>query len=250
VEPEGVDTQNGYICVASRLDLKLATEGVADEALGVIDREEVPHNYRDFVNAPVLASYRYNRSPHRTRLTLTPYDRGELVPAVVDMSVIKTQISIDNEEEAQSRTTVRYKVKNSREQFLFLEMPDGVEVWSVHAVRPDGRGGETATRVRASRKGGLLLVRLGRAGGPPLAQEPHALDLRAVGRHRPPRLGGVPGRGRDARGGARCGAVGPRGAPPRGGCRLAPLGLGARAGHDPAPLRHARRARRGLRRAA
>jgi hypothetical protein len=187
VEPEGVDTQNGYVCVASRLDLKLAPEGVADEALGVIDREEVPHNYLGFVDAPVLASYRYNRSPHRTRLTLTPYARGELVPAVVDMSVIDTQISIDNEGEAQSRTTVRYKVKNSREQFLFLEMPEGVEVWSVHAVRPDGRGGETATRVRASRKGGLLLVPLARKRNP---NDPETMEVVYAKSHGPLGWGG------------------------------------------------------------
>jgi len=166
VELSGVATQNGYVCVASALDLKLAPEGVADDALSAVDREEIPHGYRDFVDAPVLASYRYSRAPHRTRLALTPYERRELVPAVVDMSVMKTAISIDNEDKAQSRTTVRYKVKNSREQFLFLEMPEGVEVWSVHAITPDGRGGERARRVRASRKGSLLLVPLARKRDP------------------------------------------------------------------------------------
>ncbi len=174
IELEGVDTENGYVCVASRLDLKLAPEGVADDALSAIDREEVPHNYRDFVNAPVLASYRYSRTPHRTRLALTPYARGELVPAVVDMSVMDTLISIDNEDKAQSRTTVRYKVKNSREQFLFLKMPEGVEVWSVHAITPDGHGGERAKRVRASRKEGLLLVPLARKRDP---NDPETIEI-------------------------------------------------------------------------
>jgi len=166
VELAGVATQNGYVCVASALDLKLAPEDVADTMLSAVDREEIPHGYRDFVDAPVLASYRYSTAPHRTRLALTPYERRELVPAVVDMSVMKTEISIDNEDKAQSRTTVRYKVKNSREQFLFLEMPEGVEVWSVHAITPDGQGGERARRVRASRKGALLLVPLGRRRDP------------------------------------------------------------------------------------
>jgi hypothetical protein len=174
VELEGVDTENGYVCVASRLDLTLAPEGVADDALAAIDREEVPHNYRDFVNAPVLASYRYSSTPHRARLALTPYTRGELVPAVIDMSIMDTQISIDNEDKAQSRTTVRYKVKNSREQFLFLQMPAGVEVWSVHAITPDGRGGERAKRVRASRKEGLLLVPLERKRDP---NDPETIEI-------------------------------------------------------------------------
>ncbi len=131
-----------------------------------IDREEIPLDYRRPVKAPILKTYKYSKGPHRVKLAIEPYDRGQLVDAVVEMTEIGTQINVLNDDEVQSRTDVLYEVKNSRLQFLTLAMPEGVTAWSVYARSRDRSGRPKAVRVPASREGNFLKIPLERRPDP------------------------------------------------------------------------------------
>lgn len=179
VQCEGVDTQTGYITVASKLNLALRKAGPADLSLLDIDRDEVPWNYRHLVNAPILRTYKYVNAPHRVTLEVNPYDRGSLLPAVVDITDMKTTLSVRKDGQAESITRIRYKVKNLSSQFLSLRMPEGARVWSTHIVRDYFRNGQyvqTPVRVAASYddQNGRLMIPLQRKRNP---NEPVTIDV-------------------------------------------------------------------------
>ncbi|MHC4501863.1 MAG: hypothetical protein ACYTFI_01045, partial [Planctomycetota bacterium] len=166
VDVQGAGSRRGFICVASHLQLDLSHDDPKERGLIAIEREEVPLGYRRPVNAPILKSFKYVSSPHGLKVTLSPYDRGELVPAVVEVTELSTGINIDNEDMVQSRTTVVYEVKNCREQFLALAVPGEVKIWSVHEIERNRSGQERERRISASKKGDLLMVALARKPDP------------------------------------------------------------------------------------
>ena len=133
IECLDVDTQVGYIAIASVLNLTLTPETpkyFADRNLLAIDHDELPENYRLLVNAPILRTYKYVKAPHSAKLDLKPYKTGELLGVVIDLMELRTVVS----REGETRTTATYQVKNSNTQFLKLAMPDGSRVWSVDIV--------------------------------------------------------------------------------------------------------------------
>ncbi|HOX06921.1 MAG TPA: hypothetical protein PK280_11005 [Planctomycetota bacterium] len=165
VECAKVETQTGFICVASHLNLKLETRGTPDANLLEIDRSEVPANYRLLVNAPVLKTYKYVNPPHNLKLGLSSHARAQLLPAVVEVMAMNTELAVVKGGGTDSVTRVRYEVKNSSSQFLTLEMPKGAAVWSTSIVE---RGGRERTRVNSSfdRDTGLLKIPLLRRRNP------------------------------------------------------------------------------------
>jgi hypothetical protein len=168
VRAEGLDAQTGFICVASNLNVDLQQTSPLSKSLLQIDREEVPVAYRLQINAPLLKTYKYTKPNDGIRLTAKQYDRGQLVQAVIEQTELTTSINVNNEREAQSRTTVRYKVKNSRGQFLALDMPADADIWSVHLVKTGEDGSEQLESVGTSvdKEKRVLLVPLERRRNP------------------------------------------------------------------------------------
>jgi hypothetical protein len=173
VEPVGAETQTGYICVASHLNLKLEPKGKPDANILEIDRTEIPANYRLLVNAPMLKTYKYMNSPHSLNVGIKSYQRARLLPVVVEVMQIETQLAVGEKRGMESVTRVRYKVKNSSTQFLTLEMPAGAAVWSTHLV--DNQTG-ARKRVMSSfdKTAGLLKIPLKRLRNP---NEPVTVEL-------------------------------------------------------------------------
>ena len=165
VECLEVDTQVGYIAVASGLNLTLTPEDAeyfAGKNLLAIDRDELPAEYRLLVNAPILRTYKYVKAPHSAKLEIKPYKTGELLGVVIDLMELRTVVS----REGEARTTATYHVKNSNTQFLKLKMPDASRVWSVEIVTAS-KGKVSRKRVITSTAGkDVLLVPLERRRNP------------------------------------------------------------------------------------
>ncbi|QNN22960.1 hypothetical protein HED60_12005 [Planctomycetales bacterium ZRK34] len=175
IEPLGAQTQTGFITVASHLNLQLDPVG---ETTGLLEisRDEVPANYRLLISAPVLRTYKYVSSPHRAQLAVRAYDRGQLLPVVIELMQMRTEVAIDDASRAESVTRVRYKVKNTSSQFLPLNLPTGASVWSTHLVDFGLDGAEQRQRINASfdPSTGQLLVPLKRTRNP---NDPITLDI-------------------------------------------------------------------------
>ncbi len=150
IRGQGVETQLGYVAVASHLNLKLASQPAIDSGLLAIDRQELPDSYRTLVNAPLLQSYKYVTSPHELALHVDAYERGTLTPVVIELMRAQTQVVPRDDGPAESVTRIRYKIKNSSSQFLTLTLPVDASAWSARLIERDDNGSETSRRVAAS----------------------------------------------------------------------------------------------------
>ncbi len=167
VECVDVQTQTGYITVASHLNLRLSSSGQRDPSLLEIDRDEIPPNYRLLVNAPILRTYKYVGVPHGIGIAVNVYDRESLLPVVVEVVEISTDIAVGENRETESITRVRYKVKNSSSQFLPLVKPENANVWGAHLIQTDRRGGEERVRLSFGEdRDGVLMIPLDRHRNP------------------------------------------------------------------------------------
>ncbi len=176
---QDVQTQTGYVVVTSHLDLKLQL--VSDQAssqagLPSISLDELPGDYRLLTSSPILAAYKYATEPHTALLAIDPYRRSGLLPVVIDIADLRTNLAVRPDGRIESATTVRYEVKNTTGQFLPLTMPAGVQVWAVSSVEPGPGGSETLSRLAASydQDNGRLLVPLRRQANP---NDPLTIEL-------------------------------------------------------------------------
>ena len=100
------------------MNLKLTPQGTPGASVLPIKREEIPGNYRLLVNAPILSAYKYVDRPHRVSLKVDAYERGSVLPVVIELMELRTEVNVREKGEAESGTRIRYKIKNSSSQFL------------------------------------------------------------------------------------------------------------------------------------
>lgn len=126
----GVESRSGYLAIASHLDLDLIPTSPAESGLTELDREELPANYRLLVSAPMIACYSYAGEVNPLAINIRAYDPGALLSAVVEVTEVHTRIAAQDNGEAESSTTMIFKVKNASGQFLSLKLPQDANVWS------------------------------------------------------------------------------------------------------------------------
>ena len=93
------------------------SRGADGSGLLPVPREEVPVRYRRMIGTPLLASFRYAEPVTPIRVQVAGYDRGTLLPAVIELTRIETGLVPRSGDEAESLTTVVYKIKNASSQF-------------------------------------------------------------------------------------------------------------------------------------
>lgn len=177
VECADVQTTIGYIAITSHQNLNLTAVAHprGEDELMEITREELPGGYRLLATAPLLKSYKYIKSPHRLPLRVDSYDRGDVIPALIEVMQATTNLALQEDNKTESVTTMRYKVKNTSSQFLTLQLPEGAKVWSTRLIERDARGREKATRLSTSfDKQRGLMIPLRRTSDP---NEPITIEL-------------------------------------------------------------------------
>ena len=124
---------------------------VAADQLTIVDIDELPRQLVLRTTNPILLAYKYSRRepPPRLVLSVTRHGRIETQEAAIDRADYRTLVTSDG----LSVTVARFWVRNSRKQFLRIDLPEGSEVWSAFvngrpekpalATDPDGSG-ETA----------------------------------------------------------------------------------------------------------
>ncbi len=129
-----VQTQTGYLAVASHLNLNVTPATVTGSDARVIDPGDLPRDLALLVNAPILHTFAFTKPPHTVKLKVDAFERQSLLPVVIEVTDIRTDVFARKDEPTESRTTVRYKIKNAASQFLPLLMPaEDVTVWRVRA---------------------------------------------------------------------------------------------------------------------
>lgn len=164
------ESESGFAVIAAQRDLRLE---LPEQVPGLLPIEgaDLPPHYRLLVPAPLLASWSFAAAP--PLLTLRVEDRASSAPlaALVELAEADTELSVTADDRVESRTVVRYQIKNAAAQFLPLRLPAGAgapRAWIV------GTGGERSVATVSRGEGDLLLVQLPRLADP---NQPISLEL-------------------------------------------------------------------------
>jgi len=156
VEPQGVDTERGYLQVVSPLQVK--SEAKASETLLALQPNELPPELQLLTNAPTIAVYQYAGRPFSLALDVQWFEQAESIPRVIEFAKLQTQVSRDG----QVVTDARYFVKSRGKGALKLQLPDGATLWEAKV------GGKT---VNARAEDGATLIPLPSLNDPDSATE-------------------------------------------------------------------------------
>lgn len=118
----------------------LAVTPAASDALRPIDARELPATVRALARWPVLAAWRYQRTPGepapRVALGVVRFADADLAPAVVDFARATTLVTADG----RLLTGVEAQLSNDRQPFLKVALPPGARIVSAEldglAVKP------------------------------------------------------------------------------------------------------------------
>lgn len=120
------EVEQGRIAVEARAAVEVRAESVAH--LSTIDIAELPQQIVRRTTNPILLAFKYVQTEPMPELSLavTRHVEVDTQAAIIDTAALHTLVTKDGF----SVTVARYRVRNSREQFLRVRLPEGAEVWS------------------------------------------------------------------------------------------------------------------------
>lgn len=146
------EVEHGRIAVEalSAVEVRAATA----EQLSSLDVNELPQQLVLKTTNPILLAYKYVNAepPYRLALKITRHREIDVQVAAIEKADYSTLYTRDG----LAVSTARFHVRNSRRQFLRLELPPGSEIWSVFV---DGKA-EKPARADDSADGPAVLVKM------------------------------------------------------------------------------------------
>lgn len=141
VVPLGVERAKGWVGVEARGNLEVS----AGEVVGAtaVDVRSLPAAILGITDQPVLLGYKYLGAEPAIPLEVAQHDDVDVLVTLLDETRARTMWT----RQGRRLTSVQYRVRNNRRQFLRLALPEGAELWSAsvggRAVQPakasDGR---------------------------------------------------------------------------------------------------------------
>nr|HPJ40161.1 hypothetical protein [Spirochaetota bacterium] len=151
----GVKRDKGHIGVVALTTIEV--KGDKTEGAHTIDARDLPPEILGMTTQPVLLAYRYVQPDFNIGLNIGKHEDIDVLLTVIDRSHITIMQTLDGRRIARAV----YNVKNNRNQFLRLTMPENAEVWSVavagKSIQPaiDNDGRLLLPLVRSVGKGGM-----------------------------------------------------------------------------------------------
>lgn len=134
------------------VDARSAVELVAGKAVQAtpVDVRELPASLIGQTDFPVLLAWKARGGEVQIPLEVRTHPDVDMLVTLVDTCVAETLVTVDG----RRMTRVRYAVRNNRNQFLHMKVPEGGEVWSASVA---GRG------VKLAKGDGDILIPLVRS---------------------------------------------------------------------------------------
>jgi hypothetical protein len=141
VVPIGVERAKGWVGVEARGNLEVGAGEV--KGATAVDVRSLPAAILGITDQPVLLGYKYLGAEPAIPLTVAQHADVDVLVTLLDETRARTMWT----REGRRLTSVQYRVRNNRRQFLRLSLPEGAELWSAsvggRAVQPakasDGR---------------------------------------------------------------------------------------------------------------
>ena len=154
--PLGVQRSRGWVGVEALGAVEVAAEGAHD--VSAVDVRTLPAEIIGVTSRPVLLGYKYLGDAASLPLTIERHDEVAVLVTLLDQAHAVTMFT----EDGRRLTSVAWRVRNNRKQFLRLDLPQGAELWSASvagkAVQParDGDGRILLPLVRSQASRGAL----------------------------------------------------------------------------------------------
>jgi len=132
--PVGVDRTKGFVGVESRGNLEIKAGTVANAT--PVDVRALPAAILGITSQPVLLGFKYLGGDVDIPLTAAQHEDVDVLVTLLDETRARTMWT----PEGRRLTSVKYRIRNNRRQFLRLALPKGAELWSAsvggRAVQP------------------------------------------------------------------------------------------------------------------
>jgi hypothetical protein len=152
--PVGVDRTKGFVGVESRGNLEIKAGTVANAT--PVDVRALPAAILGITSQPVLLGFKYLGGDVDIPLSAAQHEDVDVLVTLLDETRARTMWT----PEGRRLTSVKYRIRNNRRQFLRLALPKGAELWSASV------GGRAVQPAKASDARVMVpLVRSQAAGG-------------------------------------------------------------------------------------
>jgi len=170
IECVNTDTQSGFIVLSS--DKSIAIKDVQEKSeLISINKDEIPEHYKLLIGSSVVAAYKHIGIPSFKKLGIEFYKSSELLPALIEMTEIKTQILPSLKEEVEEKTKITYKIINTDQQYFTVKFPKDAKIWSIRIKKDDQ---QAFKKCASTLEGDTLKIPLPRNVNP---NEPATLEI-------------------------------------------------------------------------
>lgn len=152
--PVGVERARGFVGVESRGNLEVDSGDV--KGATPVDVRSLPAAILGITGQPVLLGFKYLASEVTIPLSAWQHQDADVLVTLLDETRARTMWT----REGRRLTSVKYRIRNNRRQFLRLGLPKGGELWSASV---GGRAVQPA--LAADKRVMIPLVRSQSAGG-------------------------------------------------------------------------------------
>lgn len=152
--PVGVERARGFVGVESRGNLEVDSGDV--KGATPVDVRSLPAAILGITGQPVLLGFKYLASEVMIPLSAWQHQDADVLVTLLDETRARTMWT----REGRRLTSVKYRIRNNRRQFLRLALPKGGELWSASV---GGRAVQPA--LAADKRVMIPLVRSQSAGG-------------------------------------------------------------------------------------
>ena len=127
VEVADADVEHGRIAIEALSALEVQAR--VAEQLSSVEINELPRQLVLKTTNPILLAYKYVKTekPFTLNLSITRHEEIDVQVAAIDTATYQTLFTTDG----LAVTRVQFDVRNSRRQFLRLNLPASSEIWSV-----------------------------------------------------------------------------------------------------------------------
>ena len=155
------EVEHGRIAVEALSAVEV--QSVAAEQLSTLDVNELPQQLVLKTTNPILLAYKYVHAepPYRLALKITRHREIDVQVAAIEKARYSTLYTRDG----LAVSSVRFDVRNSRRQFLRLDLPADSEIWSVFV---DGKAEKPAHAGESENDSAVLIKMINSATGFPV----------------------------------------------------------------------------------
>ena len=139
----GTEREKGYVLLTPRANVEITPLTEEMQGVSLVDVKEIPDTFTAGLTVPVIWAFKYIAHPFALAVAVTRHTDVSVLVAVTESANLVTKLSGEGE----LLTDLLCFVRNNRQQFLRVGLPEKADVWEASVagvpIRPGrGEGGD------------------------------------------------------------------------------------------------------------